>query len=148
MNKIQTLIKKEIKELENTSEVKRYLLLINILNTISNDSKNEVQFYKKIQREELIKEIVLIFKEQKRFLHIREIIKIVKNKKLETDEKSIKQSVYSLKWNDIIVSVLIKGCTKKTFWGSKNWVDENNNIKEEYKYNEDFLSTLFVPTIQ
>lgn len=147
-DKVVEVILSEINELKSNPFVKRYLTLTNILSSFSGISdsifienntttSSNIKSNQKNEGEKSYKkQVALIFKEQSRFLHIREIVEIAKNKKLEIDDKSIKQAVYALKLDGVIVSVSINNSYKNTYWGSKNWVDENNNIKPEYDYNK------------
>jgi hypothetical protein len=86
-----------------------------------------------------------ILKEAGRFLHIREIVELAQNYEPKANPDtlagSIRQAVYSLKnmENSPIVTVRVNNINMNTFWGSKNWLDGEGNIKPEHKYNEAFL---------
>ena len=150
-DKIVQGLREQIQELEKLPIVRTYAAYVNALNGIlgisnmvgqntsseklesKSDSKNEEPKSFKTQ-------IASIFREQGRFLHIREIIEIAKTKNLKIDDKSIKQAVYALKSDGVIVNVAINNSYQNTFWGSKNWVDGDNNIKPEHMYNKGLVA--------
>ncbi len=86
---------------------------------------------------------VAILKGENRFLHMRQIVEIAQslepNVNKDLVKKQIARAFYNIKGleNSPIVSKVIDNVNLNTFWGSKNWLDENGNIKEEYKYDED-----------
>lgn len=88
-----------------------------------------------------------IFRNEGRFLHMREIIQIAQQ--LEPDEdgevvaKQISTAIYNIKNlpDSPLTNVSIEGSRQNTFWGSKNWVDEKGEIKKEHMYSEKAVST-------
>lgn len=85
-----------------------------------------------------------LLNKHKRFLHFREAAEMINN--LENAEydiseltKKISSGTQSLKSKGKIVKKKIDSNNKNTFWGVPSWLDEEGNIKEENKYNEDYV---------
>ena len=89
--------------------------------------------------------VTFIFKTENRFLHIREIIGIAQSlEKQHNGEEmvdSLRQAVYGLKAKDVLVSYKVDGRNINAFWGSKNWLDDDGNVKPEHAYNNDQITT-------
>jgi hypothetical protein len=83
-----------------------------------------------------------IFRNEGRFLHMREIVKIAQDLEPNEDAKDVARkistAIYTIKNLDDspLVNISIDNNNSLTFWGSKNWLDENGNVKAEHMYNE------------
>ena len=147
MNTLEVLIKKEI-ELDNKLELVREMIkeekvkqdgtsTISV-STKSNAVKTNDEFNKK---DSLSDKIRLAFKQEQRFLHIREVVTFIKAHEPDSDEKTLKRRLSTnlnrMKRNGILTNVKHNMSLLNVFWGSINWVDENNKIKSGYEYKED-----------
>lgn len=83
-----------------------------------------------------------ILRTEGRFLHMREIIKIAQELEPKTDPvglaKQISTAIYTMKnlEDSSLVNYSIAGMNTNTFWGSKNWLNEDGTIKKEHMYDE------------
>lgn len=88
--------------------------------------------------------IIHILKVNNRFLHIREIVDFI-FKYEELDEApqeivaSFRQSLSSLRADNIIVRFSVNNQLRFSFWGSPNWLDENGQIKKGYEFDPSFV---------
>jgi hypothetical protein len=85
-----------------------------------------------------------IFRSQQRFLHVREITELIQNyEPTLKDEKDLKQKLSAnlnrMKHDNILTNKKIGDSVRNIFWGSVNWIDENNNIKNGYEFNPEYL---------
>lgn len=84
----------------------------------------------------------MILRNEGRFMHMREIKKIAQelepNEDIDVVDKKISTAFYTIKnlTDSPLTNVSIEGSNQNTFWGSKNWLDENGKIKKENMYNE------------
>lgn len=92
----------------------------------------------------LAKKFLYLLSIYKRFLHFREAAEMIDN--LENNQHDIKEltrrlssGTQSLKAKDKIVKIKVDSNNKNSFWGAPAWLDENNNIKKEFKYNEEYV---------
>ncbi len=102
------------------------------------ENLNKVKKYSVPQR------ILYALKENNRFMKIREIAKFISDITKEDEDYLVKQfsrRTKFLKEKNKIVKKQVGPSKINTFWGSPNWVDSENNIKKEYKYNSDNKST-------
>lgn len=88
--------------------------------------------------------VAVILREENRFLHMRQIIKIAQSLEPNTDPeilaKQIPQAVYNLRTAGSVVNFQVGKSNVNIFWGSKSWIDEAGKIKPEYMYDENELS--------
>jgi len=99
----------------------------------------------------LIHKFQYILKTESRFLHFREVAKIIleleglKNTYEKQKELARKLSgnisIRKLKQNGNIVLKQHNNSPKKSFWGSKKWIDTKGNILPAYKYSLDITKT-------
>ena len=86
----------------------------------------------------------IIIKEAGKFLHIRQIkdiaLSLETGSNKEETVKSIAQAIYALKADGAIVGYKASSSNLDTFWGSKNWLDEQGRPKAAHMYDEDQLS--------
>ena len=82
--------------------------------------------------------VALILKNEGRFMHMREIIRVAQSLEPKIDPKQISTAIYTMKnlEDSPLVNKSIDGMNTNTFWGSKKWLDESGNIKSEHMYNE------------
>jgi hypothetical protein len=94
------------------------------------------------------KKILDIIKNENRFLHVREIANIA-----HQFEQDIPVSIFVKKISPALsvlknlpqsslVSIEVAHSHFNTFWGSKAWLNEEGEIKSEYMYNSNQLSSL------
>lgn len=90
---------------------------------------------------------LMILRNEGRFLHMREITKIAEELESSEDSKVVSKKIstafYTIKnlTDSPLTNVNIEDSKQNTFWGSKNWLDENGEIKKEHMYNEKEIST-------
>lgn len=84
--------------------------------------------------------ILYVLKRENRFLHVREIAKLLNQHEPMIPTKDwtgkISSVTSSLRSQNIIVKVLAGKSNINTFWGAKNWLDEKGNVKKEHLYDE------------
>lgn len=82
-----------------------------------------------------------VLKTQGKFLHIRQIGALLHSYEPGIEEKEFINKLYpaiaELKKSNTIVKFSADTTNLNTFWGSKNWIDENGNIKAGYEYDKD-----------
>lgn len=107
----------------------------------------DIYKYHAYKKEEPIrKKILYILKNENRFLHVREIAGIAHYLERETSVvdfvKKISPALCTLKTlsNSNLVSYAVTNSQFNTFWGSKNWLDESGEIKQEHMYSSTQLS--------
>ena len=94
------------------------------------------------------KKILDIIKNEKRFLHVREIANIAhqfeKNVPVKMFIKKISPALSVLKNlpETSLISIEVRNSHFNTFWGSRAWLNEEGEIKSEYMYNSNQLSNL------
>jgi hypothetical protein len=92
------------------------------------------------------KKVVAILKAESRFLHMREIqdiaVRLEPSANEETLRSTIQQAVYGLKniEDSPLVSFKVDDININTFWGSKNWLNEKGQIKQEHIYDKDQIT--------
>lgn len=91
----------------------------------------------------LAKKFSYILKHYNRFLHFREVADIINTldgTKIDSGKLAgkISASVQSLKGKQIFKHQA-KGGHRNTFWGLKNWLNEDGSIKEGHEYNEEYI---------
>lgn len=127
------LLKEEaIKEIEALDEVKGHA------NNVDNN------LYKYYQKNWSIKQKVqFILKNEKRFLHFREIARIIISLEGNGDEDQLTSSLSNatrpLKDDGTIVKYKHGKSHKHTFWGSPKWLNDEGQIKEGYMFDAEIL---------
>lgn len=94
---------------------------------------------KELKKSSTPQKLLLVLKENARFMKIREIAKFIEtNIGGEEDEWTIKLSrtTGKLKKLNKITSYRIGVSNTNVFWGSPNWLDNNGNIKKGYEVKE------------
>lgn len=85
--------------------------------------------------------LAYVLKKSNKFLHIRQIAEILHEIEPETDASSFITKLYpaiaDLKKSGSIVKFSVDSTNINSFWGSKNWLDSNGQIKPEHNYDED-----------
>jgi len=105
------------------------------------------QKYKGYEKLNTRQKALSIFRTEGRFLHMREITKIAQSLEPNEDQKEIARkistAIYTMKNipSSSVTNVSIENSNQNTFWGSKNWLDENGNVKKEHMYNEKEIAT-------
>lgn len=89
--------------------------------------------------------VAIILRVEKRFLHMRQIVKIAQSldrfKSSKEVFNGISQAVYQLKSSGSIVNFKHGNSNIDTFWGSKSWLNDDNTIKSGYEYDEDQIQS-------
>lgn len=91
------------------------------------------------------KKFIYFLRKEQRFLHLREVADMVASVEglgAEAAAKlspKISTSIGGLKKN--LVKYQVGNQNRNTFWGKKEWLESPNQPKEEYKGNENYLST-------
>jgi hypothetical protein len=86
------------------------------------------------------RKVVSILVAENRFMHIRELAEIVgrldPNLKSDDLAKDISVALFAAKKdkNSTLTSITIGKMLVDSFWGSKNWLDENGKPKTKYMY--------------
>lgn len=89
-----------------------------------------------------VREAVLnVFKRENRFLHIREITRLVieDSSQFEGSQNKIRNTISNLKTKGILTSYRVGSSLQNTFWGSKNWLDNDGVPKKENSYNKEYI---------
>jgi len=90
--------------------------------------------------------IIAILKTENRFLHKRQIVEIVRSLEpksvSDVDVDSLASAVYALKNAGLIISKSDGdgNSNVNTFWGSKLWLNPDESIKPEHRYDQNQLS--------
>ncbi len=89
--------------------------------------------------------VAYVLKKENRFLRVREIAQILNSLEPQVSikefiDKKLSAAITYLKNEGKIIKIIVGKANANTFWGSKNWLDEHGNIKEEHKYDEKQLS--------
>ena len=86
-----------------------------------------------------------ILKREGKFLHIRQIADILHKYEPETTSKEFITKLYpaiaELKKKGTIVKFAVDNSNMNTFWGSKNWVDANGNVKDEFMFDKEQIKS-------
>lgn len=87
--------------------------------------------------------IAFFIKKERRFLHNREIGDLVHEREpgITVDEfvKRFAGVLWRLKNENQLINVQINNSKRSTFWGVKEWLDEDGNIKPEHEINKKYL---------
>ncbi len=87
--------------------------------------------------------MTFIIRREDRFLHTREIAKLIHDidpfASVDDIVKKLSPVISSLRVNNIIVKKKVGSANIHTFWGSKNWLDENGELKPGHEYNKEYL---------
>jgi len=90
--------------------------------------------------ERLIVQSVYIIQRENRFLHKREIVRYICEITREDEKKindRISQELSKAKHEGLgIANYKVDKSNKNTFWGSKEWLDENNEPLDQYRHLE------------
>ncbi len=94
----------------------------------------------------LAQKLAFFLNREKRFLHFREVAEMVVFSENSKEDPSIlarkmSSATQSLKKNGTIVKYQHGSQNRNSFWGIPKWLDDNGNIKEEYSFNEEYLSS-------
>ena len=95
----------------------------------------------------LAKKYQYILKMENRFMHFREVARIIiafenLNDDFENEKaiaRAIGNSVRDLKVEKKIIKKYHQGKIKNCFWGSPKWLDDNGEIKKEHHYRTEIL---------
>jgi hypothetical protein len=84
--------------------------------------------------------LALVLKKENRFLNIRQIADILNRHEPKIEAKDFITKLYpavaDLKKNNTIIKFTVGESNINSFWGSKNWLNEDGSIKDEHKYDE------------
>lgn len=92
------------------------------------------------------RKVASILVAENRFMHIRELAEIVgqldPNLKSDSLAKDISVALFAAKKDrdTTLTSITIGNMLVDSFWGSKNWLDDNGNPKPKHMYNKAQLS--------
>jgi hypothetical protein len=88
--------------------------------------------------------VAFIIKRENRFIHVREISKLIHDidpfAPVDDIVKKLSPIMSSLQTKDIIVKIKTGSANINTFWGSKNWLDENGNPIPGHEYNKEYIT--------
>lgn len=132
-----SLLKKgAIQELEALNIVKDEDKAVSISNSLYREYDKNWSIKNKVQ---------YILKQEKRFLHFREIARIIVSIEGEGDENeltsSLSNSTRPLKEDKIIVKYKYGKSHRYTFWGSPKWLDDKGEIKKEYMFDLNYIDS-------
>lgn len=85
-----------------------------------------------------------VLKENKRFMKVNEIAEYlskVTDEDFEYWKTKMTRKTKSLREADKIVKFQVGNSRINVFWGSPNWLDREGDIKSEYMYNEEAISS-------
>ncbi len=95
--------------------------------------------------ESYIKQIAYTIKKENRFLHNSEITNVLKNySDKEKGKLSIRISVVLSRAKAVggnLTNITIGDSRRNTFWGSKEWLDDDGNVKPNHMYDKKLLVT-------
>lgn len=140
-------LKKEKKALiERLDAIKVLLQSYGETDTIESESKNEVivnfDLVKELKKSSTPQKLLLILKENQRFMKIREIAQFISTQ-IDGDEDDwtmkLSRTTGKLKKMDKIVSYRIGKSNTNVFWGSPNWLNKDGEIKQEFKYEDNVI---------
>jgi hypothetical protein len=86
--------------------------------------------------------VLMIIKTEKRFLHVREIARVMLQLEGVSDVQSLLKKISPalsiLKRNEVssVTSVQVGSSHLNTFWGCKEWLSNDGQIEKAYMYNE------------
>ena len=137
----------EIKSLDNS--IKALGGAISITHPIQNNQngtaiKNDVKDPDYNSTWSIKRKFAYLLKKHQRFLHFREAAQMIndlENKSYDLTNLASKLSsgTQSLKKDGTIVKYSVNNNNRSTFWGYKNWLDEKDEIKKGYSYNEEYV---------
>ncbi len=88
-----------------------------------------------------LEQIIYVIKIKNRFIHSSEIVDIIAPYYIDKDKKWLQRRISAVLSNakskgDIpnLTNINYSPSKKDTVWGSKDWIDEEGNIKSEYMY--------------
>lgn len=144
-NKMQLL--ERVKQIDITIETLKAMSSFNQPNGLSYQNgstplPNAVGRYTEYDPKANMKsKLALVLKKENRFLNIRQIADILHKHEPKIDAKDFITKLYppiaDLKKSNTIVKFAVGDSNINTFWGSKNWLNEDGTIKDEHKYDED-----------
>lgn len=127
------------KAIHNTAD--NALKNANIALNITKEAQEKYRGYDK--KASMRNKIAVILKAEKRFLHVREIAKFIHEIDPFDNEteiaKKISPAISFLGKSGSVVKLKIGKSNINSFWGSKNWLDENGNPKVGHEYNKAYL---------
>lgn len=89
------------------------------------------------------KKVALVIKAEERFLHAREIAEIIFSidggSSAEDITKKVSPALSSLGQKGTITKIKIGASNINSFWGSKNWLEANGEVKPGHEYNKKYL---------
>lgn len=109
-------------------------------------SKSPVEYEDKNYKPDwsIKKKFAYLLKKHNRFLHFREAAEMVNS--LEKNEydlgdlaSKLSSGTQSLKSNGTLVKYKVNANNRNTFWGYKDWIDDNGNILKGYEYNKEYV---------
>lgn len=139
-------IDKAIDTYENSTTNEKGLqqnIYINVNSVLNSTSGGFFQKYSRYNIEEPTRnKILFIIKTENRFLHVREIARIMQllegGETMQQAIKKISPSLSFLKKNPDtpLISVEAYGLHFNTFWGYKEWINDEGEIADAFMYNE------------
>ncbi len=88
--------------------------------------------------------LAYVFRKENRFLHVREIAETMHNLEPRYDIKNIlgklSPAITFLRKQGTIVKVVVGKSHLNTFWGSKNWVNNDGSPKPQHMYDKNQIN--------
>jgi len=87
--------------------------------------------------------VIYVIKTEKKFLHAREIAQILNKIEPTKNTKDLIKKVSPilslLKQKGVIIKIKVGRSNINSFWGGKDWVNENGLPKSGYEYDDSYL---------
>lgn len=108
---------------------------------LSDADKTVISKYKDYNKDAtMLNKVAFILKTENRFLHLRQIARILHLNEPEITEKEFTAKLYpavaKLKSSGVIVKYSVGTSNVNTFWGSKNWLNDDGTPKDKHKFDE------------
>jgi hypothetical protein len=148
LSRIEGLIKLYQQSFLEIETVDRLLTIQRIDQQLQKSNMSVDQYFAYDISQPIRKKILDIIKNENRFLHVREIANIAhqfeQNIPVSIFVKKISPALSVLKNlpQSSLVSIEVANSHFNTFWGSKAWLNEEGEIRSEYMYNSNQLSSL------
>ena len=135
--------------IEQTIMLYKSMVHSDVVDNISTEAKsleinnipNKYSSYK--SRYSYKQKIATILTAENRFLSVKEITEIILSLEPQLDFLEVKKGVGSAKSymikDKVLVKYVVGTSNTNSFYGSKNWLDENEQPKPEHMYNENAL---------
>lgn len=111
------------------------------LNGLSTNGKADAKYLEFDKDSSIKSKLAYVLKKENRFLHMRQIAQVLHRLEPDFSEKEWITKLYpaiaELKKAGSIVKYSVGESNVNSFWGSKNWIDGNEEPKKDHKYDAD-----------